>query len=109
VLTNLILNGVDAMPGGGTLSVHTYQDGRYACLAVTDTGTGIPEAIRRRIFDPFFTTKQEKGTGLGLSVSHTLVKGHGGDLEVESTPGQGTTFVVKLPMDAVAVLEEEEE
>jgi len=108
VLTNLILNGVDAMPSGGTLSMHTYQDGQFACIAVADTGTGMPADVRRRIFDPFFTTKKEKGTGLGLSVSHTLIKGHGGDIEVQSTPGQGTTFVVKLPLQAVAVLEDEE-
>jgi PAS domain S-box-containing protein len=108
VLTNLILNGVDAMPSGGTLSLRTYQDGQFACIAVADTGTGMPEDVRRRIFDPFFTTKKEKGTGLGLSVSHTLIKGHGGAIEVQSVPGQGTTFVVQLPLEAVAGLEDEE-
>jgi two-component system NtrC family sensor kinase len=57
----------------------------------------MPEEVQRRIFDPFFTTKGTKGTGLGLSVSHSLLKGHGGEIEVQSTEGCGTTFVLKLP------------
>jgi signal transduction histidine kinase len=108
VVTNLILNAIDAMPRGGNLAIRTYQSGRFACVAVSDTGTGMTGEVRRRIFNPFFTTKQGKGTGLGLSVSHALIKGHGGNIEVQSTPGQGTTFVVQLPMEAVAVQEEEE-
>jgi signal transduction histidine kinase/FixJ family two-component response regulator len=100
VLTNLLLNAVEAMPSGGTLAIRTYQDGRFACIAVTDTGTGMTEEVRQRIFDPFFTTKKGKGTGLGLSVSHMLIKGHGGEIDVHSTPGQGSTFVIKLPVNA---------
>jgi signal transduction histidine kinase len=98
VLTNLILNAVDAMPSGGSLSIRTYAQDHFACIAVSDTGVGMPEDMLQRIFDPFFTTKKEKGTGLGLSVSHTLIKGHGGDIAVQSTPGSGTTFVVTLPV-----------
>jgi PAS domain S-box-containing protein len=100
VLTNLILNAVDAMPTGGTITLQTHQQGQWGCVAVSDTGTGMSEDVQRRIFDPFFTTKKSKGTGLGLSVSYTLVRGHGGDIEVQSTLGRGTTFVVKLPMVA---------
>jgi PAS domain S-box-containing protein len=99
ILTNLILNAVDAMPQGGTITLRTEQRGRFVCIVVSDTGTGMTEDVKRCIFDPFFTTKKGRGgTGLGLSVSHTLVKGHGGDIEVQSALGSGTTFVIKLPV-----------
>ncbi len=106
VLTNLIINAVDAMTdgkmaAGGALTLSTYDDGDYACIRVSDTGPGMPEEVKRRVFDPFFTTKGKKGTGLGLSVSHTQLKGHGGDIEVESTLGVGTSFVLKFPIEAV--------
>lgn len=87
------------MPTGGQLTIRTSQQGRFACIAVTDTGVGMPADMQQRIFDPFFSTKKEKGTGLGLSVSHTLIREHGGEIDVQSTPGHGTTFTVKLPVD----------
>jgi two-component system NtrC family sensor kinase len=72
-------------------------------ISVTDTGCGIPQANLRRIFDPFFTSKEVgKGTGLGLSVSYGIVKSHGGEIEVESTEGVGSTFRVFLPARAEA-------
>jgi PAS domain S-box-containing protein len=99
VVTNLILNAIDAMPKGGTLRLRTRaQDDRHIVLTVTDTGTGMTEDVRRRIFDPFFTTKGDEGTGLGLPVSYSIVKRHGGEMRVDSRPGEGTTFTVVLPI-----------
>jgi signal transduction histidine kinase len=94
----LILNAIDAMPQGGTPTLRTQHRGRFVYMAVSDTGTGMIADVQRRIFEPFFPTKHGRGSGLGLSVSHTLVRGHGGTIEVQSTLGRGTTFVVKLPV-----------
>jgi len=83
------------MPDGGTLTI-TTQSGRggTAMILVRDTGVGIPEATQRRIFEPFFSTKGESGSGLGLSMAYSIVKRHGGEIEVESAPGRGTTFTL---------------
>lgn len=107
VLLNLVMNARDAMPGGGTLAISTSRhDGRVR-VVVADTGSGIPERVIPRIFDPFFTTKTDpsftpeggrKGTGLGLSVSYGIVREHGGEIEVESTVGQGTRFLLTFPL-----------
>jgi two-component system NtrC family sensor kinase len=99
VMTNLILNALDAMPTGGILKISARAEGpEWVSVAVIDTGTGIPEAVRGRIFDPFFTTKGEAGTGLGLSVSYSIVKRHGGEIRAESQEGRGSTFTVRLPV-----------
>jgi signal transduction histidine kinase/ActR/RegA family two-component response regulator len=97
VLTNLAFNAVDAMPGGGTLTLRTWSAGRWVYLAVGDTGVGIPESVRNRLFEPFFTTKGERGNGLGLSVVFGIVERHGGEITVDSEPGRGSTFTVRLP------------
>ena len=95
VLTNLILNAMDAMVTGGTLSVITATGpGGTAVITVRDTGIGMPEPVQRRIFDPFFSTKGEGGSGLGLSMAYSIVKRHGGEITVESAPGQGATFTL---------------
>ena len=96
VLVNLMLNAVQAMQPDGRLDLAVRSQGKQALVVVRDTGSGInPEALSH-IFDPFFTTKNE-GTGLGLSLSYGIVKDHGGDIEVESEPGRGTTFTITLP------------
>jgi two-component system cell cycle sensor histidine kinase/response regulator CckA len=108
VFHNLALNAVQAMPGGGTLTVTAgilpeeeaqflaLEDLCWVRVSVIDTGVGIPPEALTRIFEPFFTTKP-KGTGLGLATCYTIVKRHGGHLKAESTPGRGTTFQVLLP------------
>jgi signal transduction histidine kinase len=99
VFLNLLNNARDAMPEGGTVTVRTMRDGTRALAEVSDTGTGMTPEIRDRIFDPFFTTKDVgKGTGLGLTVSYGIVRAHGGDIEVETSPGRGTLFRLVFPL-----------
>lgn len=108
VLLNLFNNAIDAMPGGGTLRLSTEQVGDGVRVAVGDTGIGMDEETRSRIFTPFFSTRVAGGdaTGLGLSVSRQIVQGHGGTIEVESTPGNGAVFTVWLPSSWGAFEEE---
>jgi signal transduction histidine kinase len=95
---NLVLNAVEAMPSGGQLTLRTRVKDGQVVAEVSDTGSGIAEGIRDRIFDPFFTTRDVgEGTGLGLAVSDSIVAAHGGNLEVESKVGTGSTFRVRLP------------
>jgi len=118
VLMNFAVNARDAMPGGGHLAIETAEQtltaeqaselelsaGRYACLSVSDTGTGIAASVLPHIFEPFFTTKESgKGTGLGLATVFGVVKRHKGAIRVYSEVGEGTTFRVYLPLSAVAV------
>jgi PAS domain S-box-containing protein len=92
---NLVVNAVQAMPGGGRLTVRTYLEGSTAVVEVEDTGPGIAEVIRARIFEPFFTTKAT-GTGLGLPVVKRIVEGHGGELALRTGPA-GTCFSLRFP------------
>jgi len=99
VFLNMVANARDAMPEGGTLSVVTGDDVGVVYVEISDTGTGIREEHLDRIFDSFFTTKGEvKGVGLGLSVCYGFIKDHGGDIEVNSQVGEGTTFTISLPV-----------
>lgn len=109
-LTNLIFNAVDAMPTGGTMTLRTRVvagpgDGhpggaRRVELEVSDTGVGMDEATRRRCLEPFFTTKGERGTGLGLAMVYGTAQRHGAEVEIESTPGRGTTVRLVFPENA---------
>jgi signal transduction histidine kinase len=98
VLLNLFGNSFDAMPYGGAITVKTLQEAGNIRIDVKDTGSGISETNLKRVLEPFFTTK-EKGTGLGLPVCYGVIKAHGGELEFESKPGQGTTVTIFLPIE----------
>jgi PAS domain S-box-containing protein len=95
---NLVVNAVQAMPGGGRLTVRTFLDGDAAVVEVEDTGAGIAEVVRGRIFEPFFTTKAT-GTGLGLPVVKRIIEGHGGELRLRTGPA-GTCFALRFPIVA---------
>jgi PAS domain S-box-containing protein len=96
---NLCINAMDAMPNGGTIRLRTRPVGADRLeILVEDSGEGMTPEVLARVLEPFFTTKEVgKGTGLGLSMTHGVVKAHGGDLEIESVPGRGTTVTIRLP------------
>jgi signal transduction histidine kinase len=98
VLMNLLTNAREAMPGGGQVRLETGPAERpgWIRLLVADTGTGIPAEEISKVFDPFYTTKRT-GTGLGLSVTYGIIQEHGGTVDVQSRPGEGTTFVISFP------------
>ena len=103
VIANLLVNAAHAIEGHGRITVCTVHELDHVLVTVADTGHGIPAEIINRIFDPFFTTKDiGKGTGLGLSISYGIIKAHGGDITLKSEPGEGTTFMIRLPVAAPA-------
>jgi signal transduction histidine kinase len=98
VVVNLLVNALQAMPGGGRLTVRTTADEEFVYLVVEDTGVGMSEEVKKNMFLPFFTTKEVgQGTGLGLPVVHGIVTAHGGSVSVETEPGRGSRFEVRLP------------
>ena len=99
VFMNFLINAVQAIENQGTISVRTWHEDGSIWVSVSDTGCGIPPEVVSRVFEPFFTTKEVgKGTGLGLSISYDVIKRHDGDIWVESTPGHGTTFTIRIPV-----------
>jgi CheY-like chemotaxis protein len=100
VLTNLVFNAVDAMPKSGSITLRTKADGDHVRLEVSDTGTGMTEDVRRRCLEPFFSTKGEKGSGLGLAMVYGIIKRLRGTIEITSALGAGTTFSIRLPIQA---------
>jgi CheY-like chemotaxis protein len=106
-LTNLIFNAVDAMPEGGTLTLRTCkvpvnEHEAIVKVEVSDTGVGMDEPTRRRCLEPFFTTKGERGTGLGLAMVYGMIQRHSAEMEIDSTPGAGTTMRLIFPAYAPA-------
>ena len=95
-LSNLVLNAMDAMPNGGTLTLRTRRNDGKVIIEVADTGTGLTREECERIFTPYYTSKQH-GTGLGLAIVQSVVSDHGGRISVQSESGRGTTFVIELP------------
>lgn len=98
---NIILNAAEAMEGNGQLTLKSslLPNKDRVCIKISDTGPGIPEDILKHIFEPFFTTKEEgKGTGLGLSLAYGIVENHNGNIKVKSRLGEGTTFIIELPL-----------
>ncbi len=97
-IMNLVTNALDAIKGPGKVTLRTGAEGESYVISVTDTGSGIPEAIRDRILEPFFTTKPVgQGTGLGLSITYSIVKRHGGDLELSPSATRGTVASIRIP------------
>ncbi|UCD78981.1 MAG: response regulator, partial [Desulfobacterales bacterium] len=124
VLLNIFVNAWQAMPEGGILFVQTQyvdldenfvgaygvQPGNFAAISITDTGIGMDEETARRVFDPFYTTKQkDRGTGLGLASAYGIIKNHDGIITVESAKGQGSTFVVYIPVSEKEIVDEKRE
>ncbi len=108
VISNLIVNALQAMPGGGVLTLQTFFDASTVSLAVEDNGIGMSSEIKENVFMPFFTTKDvDQGTGLGLSVAHGIVTLHKGEIRVESEKGRGSRFLVTFPLRQKTALEEE--
>jgi CheY-like chemotaxis protein len=98
LMTNLLFNAVDALPTGGTIHLRVVAEAGQGIVEVTDSGIGMSAEVQARVFEPFFTTKGESGTGLGLAMVFGIVEQHGAQIEVDSAPGEGTTFRITFPL-----------
>jgi len=101
----MIFNAIEAMPEGGKIEIRTFRRKEKVYIRISDTGMGMAEEVSKKVFEPFFTTKPYTNTGLGLSMSYGIIKRFGGEIEVESKVGSGTTFTIILPVGS----EEKEE
>jgi two-component system, NtrC family, sensor kinase len=98
MFVNLLLNATQAIEAGGTITVKTDVEGNYVSIQIADDGVGIPKDVIQNIFNPFFTTREVgKGVGLGLSIAYRIIENHNGNIDVQSEPGHGTTFTIRLP------------
>ena len=101
VLVNLVVNAIQAMPRGGTITIITKASEHHVSMIVEDTGIGMSADVKEQIFMPFFTTKDvDEGTGLGLAVVHGIIAAHGGDVSVESRIGEGSRFEIRMPLES---------
>jgi signal transduction histidine kinase len=100
VFINLLVNAAQSLENRGEIKVRTWAENDQVLVSIADNGCGMPPAVQAKIFEPFFTTKGDgTGTGLGMSISHEIVMKHGGEIKVDSVPGEGTTFLVRLPVN----------
>lgn len=102
VLVNLILNAVQAMPSGGVIRIRAWHAENQVCLSVSDSGVGMSPAVQSQIFQPGFTTKGDRGNGVGLAVVSGVIREHSGTIEVSSTLGKGSSFLVQIPVGSAA-------
>lgn len=109
VLTNMILNSVDAMPEGGAITIRGKTKDGWVFVEVSDTGLGMEADVLAQCLEPFFTTKGSEGTGMGLALAYCIIRRHGGDIEINSAPRQGTTITFRLPIREPAEAEREKE
>ena len=100
VFMNILSNAIQAIPAEGKIFIKTWHDEKNVKISIKDTGAGMTDEVRKKIFDPFFTTKDVgKGTGLGLSISFGIIQKHNGEIEVFSKSGDGTEFVIRIPIN----------